>query len=156
MEGTQGGMIERPACLQTGSEGWSWCSCCGEFAAIGYGVASVQGWEGGSMGSQGRCQKHIDRNPCAISGCRRTTSSEHIGYALDQWICGEHWRAYVPPRSLERRVYHRFFRQAKRHGWTDELELRYWRFWSCLVARARRRADDGHVNIEEINRIMGW
>ena len=149
-------MIERLDILDPLDTEMTWCAVCGEIGMRGGSCVVVMGWNGGQREPQGRCWRHTDRNPCAISGCKHSTSAEHIGHALDQWICSEHWRAYVPPRSLERRVYHRFFRQAKRYGWTDELQLRFWRFWSGLVARARRRADDGHVNVEEINRIMGW
>jgi hypothetical protein len=101
-----------------------------------------------------RCPKHLDRNPCAIEGCKRTTSAN--GYhSADVWICGEHWRRYIPARSLRRRAYHAFFRRAKRHGWSEELKADFWRFFDALVASARRRSSGGHIDVAEIERLFG-
>lgn len=107
-----------------------------------------------------RCQKHIDRNPCAIEGCRRTTSAasrngdRHSGNI--RWICPDHWRRLVPPRSRARRAYHAHFRGARKFGWTQERTEAFWRFWILLVRRARRRAAEGYVDVAAINRTMGW
>lgn len=126
------------------------CQCCGA-AHVPSEAASLTTWGNG----QTRCAKHHDRNPCAIEGCARTTSADgHL--ASDQWLCGEHWRRFVPPRSLRRRAYHAFFRQAKRHGWTPELRRQFWRFWDTLVANARAKATGGYIDEQAINRLFGW
>lgn len=87
---------------------------------------------------------------CLIEGCKHTTARQG-----GPWICGEHWRIGCPPRSPERRAYNRFFRLAKRYGWSTELRRRYWRFWDALVARARRRCA-GDVDMTEVNKMFGW
>lgn len=103
-----------------------------------------------------RCRKHADRNPCAIEGCQRSTKAPESGaLRLDQWFCGEHWRAFVPPGSAERRIYHRFFRVAKRYGWTHARERAFFRIWDRIVSRARARGR-GDLDVAEINRVMGW
>ena len=114
------------------------CPCCGEPA-----------WP------NGRCTKHQDRNPCVVDGCGRTTAAkgQHRSY---QWICGEHWRRYVPARSKVRRAYHRHFARAKRHGWTDESVRAFWRFWETLVARVIRLSTEGDLDQAEIKRMFGW
>ena len=121
------------------------CGCCGEPARF---------W---IRGSWARCAKHETRNPCAIEGCRRTRAAPASGrLGDDQWLCAEHWRAYVPPRSRARRTYHAHFRRAKRLGWDDARAEAFWRFWNALVRMARRRAGEGFINEAEINRLMGW
>lgn len=102
-----------------------------------------------------RCQKHRDRNPCAIEGCQRTRPAEGR-WADDQHLCAEHWRRFVPPRSAARRAYHRFFRTAKKTDWTPELRRRFWRFWDGLVKRARRQSVEGRLDMTEINQMFGW
>jgi hypothetical protein len=102
-----------------------------------------------------RCLRHADRNPCAIEGCRRTTAAKPR-LADDQWLCADHWRQFCPPRSKARRCYHRFFRIAKKTGWTPELEARFTRFWTALVKRARRGKADGWIDQSEIERMFGW
>jgi hypothetical protein len=99
---------------------------------------------------------HTKRNPCAIEGCTRTTAAPGGALADDQWLCATHWRAHVPPRSAARRAYHRFFRQAKRHGWDDALLLRFDRFWAAMVTRARRGADEGRIDVAAIDKLFGW
>lgn len=104
-----------------------------------------------------RCEKHKDRNPCAIDGCARTRSADgRLGN--DQWLCSEHWRSFCPPRSARRRAYHAFFRKAKKLGsWPPELEAQFWRFWDTLVASARaRHAAGGTIDQDEINKMFGW
>jgi len=119
------------------------CGCCGKPA---------REW---IRGLWGRCQQHAMRNPCAIEGCRRTTPT--LGRVSDSaWLCGDHWRRFVPPRSRMRRTYHAHFRRAKRHGWTDESAAKYWRFWSTLIAVARRRAVEGRVDQKAIAELFGW
>lgn len=125
------------------------CSCCGQRWGAMWGAGNV--W---------RCEKHRDRNPCAIEGCRRTRAApmqdDGTPYlANDQTLCSEHWRRFVPPHSPMRRVYHRFFRQAKRHGWTPELRRRFWRIWNRIVDQARSRSE-GDIDEAEINRMFGW
>lgn len=122
------------------------CGCCGEPSHT---------WTRGSI-LWARCGKHENRNPCAIEGCTRTHAAPDGRHADDQWICSDHWRAYVPPRSKLRRAYHAHFRRAKRQGWTDRNKRAFWRFWESLVKTARRRAGEGFIDEAEINRIMGW
>lgn len=117
------------------------CTCCGEIAWFGP--------------MEPRCNRHKDRNPCAIEGCKRTRAAKGH-FRNDQWLCSERWRRYVPPGSPMRRAYHRFFRLAKRHGWTDDLRRRFWRFWDALVKRVRRQATDGRLDETEINKMFGW
>ena len=134
------------------------CACCGDvpqnvingrwqIALMSFGSGNGRNW---------RCAKHLGRNPCAIEGCSRTRAvGEDRQHATDQWMCSDHWRRFVPPRSMRRRAYHAFFRRAKRHGWSDELTAQFWRFWDSLVASARRRAAGGHLDIAEIERMFG-
>lgn len=61
----------------------------------------------------------------------------------------------VPPRSPERRVYHRIFKTGRLYGWTPQLEARFWRVWNRLVAQARARVA-GDIDVDEIKRLMGW
>lgn len=129
------------------------CDCCGDDSHI---VVQRGGFVAVHESGAVRCDRHYGRNPCAIEGCKRTTAAPSSGELRnDQWFCGEHWRRYVPPRSLRRRLYHRFFRLAKRDGWGDDLRRRFWRFWDRLVADARRRATEGDLNMDEIERIIG-
>lgn len=121
------------------------CACCG---------GEPHSWV---TRSDARCWKHLERNPCAVEGCQRTTAAPASGkLSSDEWICPEHWRRYVPARSRERRLYHRHFRRAKRQGWTDDNRIAFWTFWRRLVARVRERASDGLIDEAEINRLMGW
>lgn len=121
------------------------CACCGERWDVMHKAVD------GSY----RCDKHRDRNPCVIEGCKRTTAANGR-YGSDQWLCSEHWRRFVPPHSPMRRAYHRFFRLAKRHGWTPALRRRFWRFWGGLVAQARRKAAGDDLDMGEINKMFGW
>lgn len=100
---------------------------------------------------------------CAINGCTAETAQD-VGSA---WICSTHWRRHCPPRSLRRRTYHRFFREAKKHGWdyngpkgtSQELRWRYWKFWEMLVRlanAAEARADFEAAEINKINTMFGW
>lgn len=115
------------------------CRCCGELAFENL-----------------RCAKHHDRNPCLVEGCRRTGKAGRGELADDQLICGQHWRTYVPPGSAMRRTYRRFWRLAKKHGWTPELIARFERFWRSLVRRVRARATDGFLDQREIEQMFGW
>lgn len=126
------------------------CQVCGEDARI---------W----IDDQSRCRKHQDRNPCCIEGCKRTRAAKRW-LTTDTFMCSEHYRAFVPPGSPERRILNRFFRRAKKLGWDDEGEVKsnrpvsgaaYWRVWNRIVSRARARVR-GEVDEREINRIMGW
>lgn len=107
-----------------------------------------------------RCTKHQDRNPCAAEGCRRTRAA-HGSLRDDASLCGEHWRAFVPPGSPGRRAFNRLARLAKQMGykrtdrWPDELEARWWRLWAGVIRRVRRAAD-GHIDQAEIERMFGW
>lgn len=125
------------------------CACCGA-ASAREGGGSVTTWPSG----QTRCARHHDRNPCAIEGCKRSLSASG-DLRSDLWLCGEHWRRYVPPRQARRRAYHAFFRRAKRHGWDADLRRKFWRYWFALVAQARRKAEGGSINVAEIERLFG-
>jgi hypothetical protein len=123
------------------------CECCGEIATY---------WIDRDQPRHGRCRKHQMRNPCMIEGCKRSSRIESVReYANDQTICGTHWRELVPVGSPERRIYLRFFRRAKRFGWTDNSVAAFHRFWDALASRVRARAR-GDVDMDEINRLMGW
>lgn len=134
------------------------CGCCGDyFADVRERNGSITEWLNGSV----RCDRHHDRNPCAIEGCKRTrvaptASNGNPHIADDQSLCAEHWRRFVPPRSRQRRAYHAHFRRAKRQGWTHSNNRAFWRFWDTLVASARRRASEGSVDEAEIARMFGW
>lgn len=116
------------------------CLCCGEVA-----------WP------NRRCTKHQGRTPCVVDGCKRTTA-RHTTY----FVCGQHWKAYVPPGSPERRVLNRLARLAKRLGytkterWPDHLERRWWRAWTAIALWVQRRSTEGHLDQAEIERLFGW
>lgn len=156
--------------MRTGGEGYVLarvpaCGCCGRHTLNGSMSDCITTYGNGAT----RCADHHGRNPCAIEGCKRTraaptyTTGEPY-HADDQTLCAEHWKRYVPPRGLRRATYHGFFRQAKKHGWgwkgpdgkSPRLDWRFRRFWDLLVRQARRRAQEGHVDVAEINRLMGW
>jgi hypothetical protein len=124
------------------------CQCCGE-EAVALGVLFP------------RCPKHQQSNPCAIEGCTKTRAANGQLHDGTWWLCSDHWRMACPPHSALRRTYLRFFRTAKKLGlsqserWPEALENRYWRFWSALVARARRKAA-GDVDMAEIGKMFGW
>lgn len=142
------------------------CGCCGRhWLRAGDTADSITTYANGAT----RCSDHHGRNPCAIEGCKRTRAAPTYDngepfHADDQTLCAEHWKRYVPPRSRARRAYHRYFAQAKRHGWdwkgkdgkSARLDWRFHRFWDALVKVARRRSQEGHVDMAEINRLMGW
>lgn len=101
-----------------------------------------------------RCAKHRRRNPCAVEGCKRSTKAEsRLG--RDFWLCGEHWRLGVPAGSPERKAIRRIWRLCKRYDWPDDLRIREDRIWRRCVALARSRAR-GDLDMDEINRMMGW
>lgn len=101
-----------------------------------------------------RCDKHIDRNPCAIDGCQRTQKAKN-GYSDDDWVCSEHWKIICPPRSKLRAAYNRFWRISRRGGWTPALGRRFWRFWRGLLKRGQRKCA-GDIDQAEIDRLFGW
>lgn len=127
------------------------CACCGSPATIKHATGLTWPY---------RCEKHRTRNPCAVEGCARTREAPVDGgthfLADDQMICADHWRRYVPPRSRVRRAYHAHFRRAKKLGRGGGRNKAFWRFWTTLVQMVRRRADSGHLDEAEINRLMGW
>jgi hypothetical protein len=136
-----------------------WQAVADQFEVVPGPGCVVCGGRGGTMwGEEGgyRCEKHKDRNPCAIEGCKRTRATGSVGLASDQYLCGEHWRKYVPPRSRLRRLYHAHFRRGKREGWTMKRHRQFHRFWDFLIRVARKRHEGGFLDEVEINRIMGW
>ncbi len=94
----------------------------------------------------------IERGWCAIRGCQRTKAGVQDG----GWICEVHWRRHCPPRSLRRRVYHRFFRDAKRHGWTERRTAQFYRFWDTLVRIANAAEARDEFDMTEVNKLFGW
>lgn len=107
-----------------------------------------------------RCTKHQDRNPCAAEGCKRTRAAK--GWLNDDaYLCGEHWKAFVPPGSPTRRAFNRLARVAKKAGykrtdrWPRELEDRWWRVWRGVIRRVRRGAE-GHIDEQAVRRMFGW
>lgn len=125
------------------------CHVCG---ATGAGTALHRQNRTGKPGIWA-CGAHFSRTKCSIDGCARTRDRDKAG---QEWICGEHWRRYVPPRSRRRRTYHGFFREAKRSGWTDDSYARFWRFWDLIVASANARHAAGTVDVAAIHKFMGW
>ncbi len=124
-----------------GYEKYPFCRVCGEPLIYASAVEIGTG-----LKSEWRCEKHRDRNPCAIEGCKRSRAAEGRLDGGGNWLCGTHWRIGVPPRSRARRQYHWFFRQAKRHGWearigrrNEILRIQFYMYWHRLVRRARRR-----------------
>ena len=126
--------------------GWTFCRVCGVRTMVKTGLKD----------DDHRCLKHRGRNPCVIEGCQRTLKAPASGrLSVDDVLCGEHWRQFVPVGSPERRIYNRFFRKTKRYGWTNESTAAFYRFWRRLVAKARSRSS-GDLDVAEINRVMGW
>lgn len=116
------------------------CRCCGEPA-----------WD------NLRCTKHQGRTPCVVEGCKRTTARR-----TTYFVCGEHWKAYVPPGSPERRALNRLARMAKKLGysrtdhWPEPLESRWWRLWDGIARRVQRRSTEGSIDETAIRRLFGW
>lgn len=139
---------------------WEWQGVADQFEIVGSPCCQCCGYSDGTMWGDGenhRCDKHRDRNPCAIEGCKRTAPTPESGYlGSDSYLCGEHWRRFVPPRSRKRRLYHAYFRKAKRYGWNKSLIAQFHRFWDRLIADARRKATEGDLDVAEIHRMMGW
>jgi len=129
------------------------CRVCGEPATLTFDNSKLD-----------RCDKHADRNPCAIEGCRRSTDADGRLDNGEYWLCGTHWKIGVPPRSRMRRQYHRYLRKAKAHGWEtragakDNLyRQRFWMFWhKKLLPSARNICEEGRVDVEQIHRMFGW
>jgi hypothetical protein len=127
-------------------------------------VCGKQTIEAGALFRQNRtgkmgiwaCHDHRMRIKCGIEGCIRTTAKTKPDYGYQEWICGVHWRRYCPPRSLRRRAYHRFFRDAKKHGWTERRAAQYWRFWDTLLSAANAVEKNDKVDMTEINKMFGW
>lgn len=128
------------------------CACCGIYATVVRPARVVRVVP--HRNRQWRCEKHADRNPCAIEGCERTTPARGF-FGTEQWLCGEHWRMACPPKSAQRRVYNRLFALEKKHGWTPDLDARYWRIWPNILRHARGLTA-GDIDMKEINAMFGW
>lgn len=130
--------------------GFKWCAVCG---------AEAMTWSR-QHPLINRCRRHQRSHACCIEGCSRSRAAgpNERTYTWT-WMCAAHWRALVPPRSRERRLYLAHFRRVKRiGGWTDELRTKFWEFWARLVARANKRAageHEGSIDIAEIERMFG-
>lgn len=134
------------------------CACCGDDFVVRHPSGHFSPY---------RCEKHAQRNPCAIEGCKRTTEARGDPLRLrnNDHLCGEHWKRFVPPGSSVRRAYHRFWRIAKKQrtpqnpeGWTVALARRFDRFWRGLIKMARRKASepDEFLDEAEIKKMFGW
>lgn len=96
---------------------------------------------------------------CSIEGCTRETQ-KYNGW----WICSVHWRKHVPPRSLRRRTYNRYFRTAKLHGWRykgrdgkrERLDWRFERFWMHIIRAINLAEKEGAIDMAKINTMFGW
>ena len=93
------------------------------------------------------------RIACVIAGCGRSKPAS--GVVGEEWICGKHWSAGVPPRSAQRAVYRRFKRIVRRFGWNEERYARQDRLWAWLKARCVSAAA-GDIDQREIDRLFGW
>lgn len=126
------------------------CACCGaDFADVRERNGSITVWPNGAV----RCDRHHDRNPCAIEGCTRTCAGTEM--RSDLWLCGEHWRRFVPPRSARRRAYLALRRKGFRLGWPDEMKAEFWKLWFALVRQARRKAEGGFLDMAHLERLFG-
>lgn len=115
------------------------CPCCGE-----------------PRTRRGRCEKHQDRNPCAIEGCRRTAKAEGRDLGNDQVVCSTHWRRYVPAGSRARLAYNAHFRRARKLGWDQPRIDAFHRFWDVLIVRIRRLSTEGRIDPAAIDALFGW
>lgn len=132
------------------------CSCCGHEDSrwVGEGIYCVADSLDAAQ-RQYRCFKHRERNPCAITGCKRTVAARGY-FSTEVWMCGEHWKMACPPGSPLRRINNRLFRLKKKRGeWTRDLNARYWRAWAAIVRRGRSMAA-GDIDMNEINKLFGW
>lgn len=141
-------------------QGEEWSTVADQFEVVAGPGCGVCGTRHGTMwGYEGqwRCDKHRDRNPCAVEGCRRTRKAPASGIlSSDDHLCGEHWRALCPPGSTLRRIYNRLWRlQKRRKKWTPDLERRYWITWRRIVRNARS-GSAGDIDMNEINKMFGW
>ena len=128
------------------------CRCCGDAATFHNQTREEMALV---HPSKWRCNRHRDRNPCAVEGCSRTEAANGDLHNGDQWICSVHWKLACPPRSRERRLYHAWHRKGRKFGWPEEMKASYWRFWGRLVAKARKMGA-GDIDMQEINRMFGW
>ena len=127
-------------------------------------VCGLTAQEAGALFRQNRtgrpgiwaCHAHRQRIRCSIDGCTKTHTSKHDHGGAEEWICSVHWRRHCPPRSLRRRTYHRFFRIAKRHGWSERLADQYWRFWDLLLRLANKAEKSDAIDMSKINKLFGW
>lgn len=133
------------------------CACCG---VSSYALRAAQRFPMYVTSGGYRCEKHRDRNPCAIEGCKRSTAAKGH-WSTDTWLCGEHWRIACPVGSPGRRIYLRIKAQARKRGfklsdvWSADLEARYWRIWRRILALGRARCA-GDIDMDEINKLFGW
>lgn len=91
-----------------------------------------------------------ERTVCSIRGCSRSTARD-----VEEWICSPHWRAGIPPRSPQRKVWIRAIRLGRKFGWTEERIARVDRIWEWLKARCQAAAD-GDIDRREIDKLFGW
>lgn len=82
-----------------------------------------------------------DRMACVIPGCPRTMAHQSAvdrwGYVPGEWICQKHWSRLTP---VERRVWTRIKRAARRYGPDAIPRERSARLWAALRRRASERA----------------
>lgn len=145
------GRIEAWIADRRDKEGWNVleipsCQCCGEYAGV----------TGDSPNF--RCEKHRERNPCAIEGCRCTMG--WLGsYSNDHYLCAKHWRPLTDAadrRQLsELRKRWRVAVQREADIVARDLARNWWIAFNAIVEKARSRSA-GDVDMTEINKMFGW
>lgn len=125
------------------------CACCGKtsFQEKLWRVTPP-----GVAPAQFRCDRHRDRNPCAVDGCGRTRASKQPSF--DAFLCSRHWRQVPKAMKL---VHSRIWRLARKsEGWTDKLVYRERRIWARIVNFAQTRAAGGEMlDLAAIEREFG-
>lgn len=145
------GRIEAWIADRRDKEGWNVleipsCQCCGEYAGV----------TGDSPNF--RCEKHHERNPCAIEGCKCT--ADWLGaYSSDHYLCAKHWRP-LTSRS-DRTALSHIRKRYKIARAREEPKLArlhsgaWWKLFGDMVEKARSRSA-GDIDMTEINKMFGW
>lgn len=124
------------------------CGCCG----TDKGVTGIYDGRINDTSLFYRCEKHVDRIPCAIDGCGRTYKIEAGDSYSSRIVCGKHWR--MAPKHMRAAVA-RVRRIGEKAGWPRWMINRFCRLWERTF-RAAQAASRGDINVAEINRVMGW
>ncbi|ALC13794.1 hypothetical protein [Sphingopyxis sp. 113P3] len=124
------------------------CGCCG----TDQGLTAVYDGRIDAAARHYRCEKHVERIPCAIEGCRRTYKLELGDSYSSRVVCGKHWR--LAPKHMRDAVA-RVRRIGVKANWPRPIINRFCRLWERTV-RAAQSAAAGDIDVAEINRVMGW